>query len=152
MFGTPMDGIRALARLLITYQDKHGLHSVRGIISRYAPPVENNTWAYARQVAASMGVDLDEGIDVHQYSPMEPLVRAIIRHENGDPLAFGQGARGNAQWQIDEGLHRAGVIPVKRAVKVALSPEAIGSVGAGTAGLAAAGAALNESASSDNEL
>ena len=34
-------GIRAIVRTLITYQDKHGLHTVADMINRWAPPSEN---------------------------------------------------------------------------------------------------------------
>lgn len=144
-------GIRAIARILITYQDEHNLNTVRSIISRWAPPVENDTWAYVSQVAQALGVGPDDVIDVHSYAHLEPLVRAIIRHENGNPVIFDRGSRWYAQWQIDEGLHRAGVvpsIPATRTVKVMSAPEVIGTGVAGTAGLSAAAAALNESASS----
>ena len=36
-------GCRALIRTLMTYRMKHGLSTVREIINRWAPPVENNT-------------------------------------------------------------------------------------------------------------
>jgi hypothetical protein len=39
-FANPCWGIRAIARTLITYQDKHGLNSVYQMIARWAPPVE----------------------------------------------------------------------------------------------------------------
>lgn len=148
VFNTAADGIRALARLLLTYQDKHGLRTVRGIINRYAPPVENDTGAYVRAVAAALGVAADDPIDVHQYRHMEPLVRAIIRHENGSPERFGR-SRWYAQWEIDEGLRRVGVLPVEhRVAKAVASPEAIGSGVAGAAGLSAAGGALMEASGS----
>jgi hypothetical protein len=56
-----------LARTLITYQDKHGLRSIRQIISRWAPPVENNTNAYVRAVAADTGLDADQPLDLHRF-------------------------------------------------------------------------------------
>ena len=76
-------GIRALARVLITYQDKHGLSTVRKIINRWAPPVENNTEAYVQSVAAALGVAANDIINVHDFDVMKPLVKAIIKHENG---------------------------------------------------------------------
>ena len=39
-------GIRALYKLLCTYITKYGLDNVPDIISRYAPPSENNTRSY----------------------------------------------------------------------------------------------------------
>lgn len=145
VFADPIWGIRALARVLITYQDHHDLHTVAGIINRWAPPVENDTGAYARAVARALGVEVDDPIDVHQYRHLEPLVQAIIRHENGDPAIAGR-TRWYPQWQVDEALSRAGVVPAPTARKVALTPETIGSGVAGLTGLTAAGAALTDSA------
>lgn len=99
----------ALARTLITYQDKHGLRTVRAIIGRWAPPNENNTESYIRQVAGRLGVSPEERIDVYDYRTMRALTEAIIRHENG------AGALPEGNWYgealINEGLHLAGVVP-----------------------------------------
>src|SRR3990167_2174428 len=54
-FKSAVWGIRALARTLITYQDKYRLSNVHDIILRWAPPMENNTGAYINAVCASMG-------------------------------------------------------------------------------------------------
>lgn len=128
VFASAEWGIRALARLLITYQDKHRLRTVRGIVARYAPPGENDTGAYANAVASAIGVGPDALIDVHQYSTMEPLVQAIIRHENGDPSKYGRGGRWYPQSVIDEGLRRTGILPqpATAAARAATSPEVIG--------------------------
>ena len=83
VFGTPEDGIRALAKVLLSYRRKLGLRTVRQIINRWAPPVENDSGAYIRHVADSVGVDADDPIDVEDAGVLEPLVRAIIAHENG---------------------------------------------------------------------
>ncbi|MER0817368.1 structural protein, partial [Pseudomonas aeruginosa] len=107
-FTGPQWGIRAIARTLITYQDKHALRTIRQIISRWAPPSENNTESYIRQVAARVGVAPDARIDVYDYRIMRTLVEAIVRHENGPgPLPegswYGEGL-------INEGLHLAGIV------------------------------------------
>ena len=54
-------GIRAAAALLVSYQDRYGLNTVRGIIGRWAPPVENDTNAYANTVARRVGVGRLQG-------------------------------------------------------------------------------------------
>ena len=56
-------GYRAVFVLLHTYRVRHGLRTVRGMISRWAPPVENHTEAYIRAVAADTGIDPDEPLD-----------------------------------------------------------------------------------------
>lgn len=96
-------GIRALARILITYQDKYMLSNVGEIIDRWAPPHENDTGAYARHVAAQIGVSTGDTINVQRYSVMRPLVEAIIKHENG--------VQPYTDAQIDRGLALAGIEP-----------------------------------------
>jgi len=89
-------GIRAIARILITYQDKRRagdgsrIDTVRKFIARWAPPTENDTDAYARTVARALGVGADDaGVDVYDYDTMLGLVHAIVRYENGNPNAAG---------------------------------------------------------------
>ncbi|HBR68074.1 MAG TPA: structural protein P5 [Rhodospirillaceae bacterium] len=82
-FKSPIYGIRALARTLITYQDKHDLRTIRQIIGRWAPPVENNTNAYVRAVAEATDLDADQMLDLHDFDYLFPLTKAIIKHENG---------------------------------------------------------------------
>lgn len=99
-------GIRALARLAINYQDRHGLNTVEKIISRWAPPVENATSAYVAHVASRLGIAATEPIDVHDYRVLRPLVEAIITHENGcQPYSAAQ---------IDAALVLAGVEPPQK--------------------------------------
>lgn len=108
VFKDPRWGIRAIARTLITYQDKRRarngsrIDSVQEIIDRWAPPHENNTSAYARQVAKALGVGVDdETIDVYDYRTMRGLVVAIIRHENA--------SQPYSNDIIDAGLQLAGI-------------------------------------------
>lgn len=83
VFKAPEYGIRALAKTLLTYRSKHGLNTVRGIINRWAPPVENDTGAYVRAVARAVGVGPEDPIDVRTLDHALPLTIAIIIHENG---------------------------------------------------------------------
>lgn len=120
-------GIRALAALLTTYQDRHGLRSVRGIINRWAPPVENVTSAYVAAVARAVGVSPDEPVDLHDFETMRDMVAAIIAHElGGNPYDAAT---------IDRGLRLAGLA---NPGAVAPSPAADAGTLAGVAGAAAA--------------
>jgi hypothetical protein len=83
-FDEPKYGIRALYKILRTYQDKHGLETVEEMINRWAPPAENDTAAYVRSVAGAIGVSPDTKIDLCDREVAEKLVAAIIRHENGE--------------------------------------------------------------------
>ncbi|WP_205598448.1 hypothetical protein [Halomonas sp. NO4] len=81
-FTAPEYGIRALARVLDTYTNTHGITNVMGIINRWAPSHENPTNAYAEHVAHALGVGVWDEIDVMARRP--ELVRAIIEFENGE--------------------------------------------------------------------
>jgi hypothetical protein len=76
-------GVRAIGKIVQTYQDRYGLNTVRGIISRWAPPSENDTGAYVANVAYGMGVDPDDVIDVRDAATLAGLVRGIVTQENG---------------------------------------------------------------------
>jgi hypothetical protein len=102
-FRTAAWGVRAIAKTLLTYQSKHGLYTIAGIIARWAPPHENNTAAYVASVSAYSGIGAHQKIRISYYPVMYRVVLAIIRHENGTqpyPKAL-----------IDAGLRAAGVGP-----------------------------------------
>lgn len=80
-FSTPEYGIRALARTLITYYEKHNITTVRGIINRWAPASENDTASYIAAVSKAVRVGPDERINVRDR--LIDLTAAIIKHENG---------------------------------------------------------------------
>lgn len=129
-------GIRAMARVLITYQDKYGLNTVRGIINRWAPPVENNTSGYVAAVCNATGFHADEALDLQRYEALCPLVEAIIRHENG----VGPLANPNTWYTrevIDAGLERAGVVkPVRAVAAMPMTKETVAASTTGTLGVA----------------
>ncbi len=60
-----------------------GLNTVRQIISRYAPPNENQTTAYVQTVAKQLGVLPDVVIDIEERGVLTVLIKAVIRMENG---------------------------------------------------------------------
>jgi len=80
-FVSPEYGIRALVKVLNTYRNSYKLDTVREIISRWAPPNENDTVSYINSVAAKLGIGPDTTIDFGTQMPA--LVKAIIHHENG---------------------------------------------------------------------
>ena len=71
-------GYRAIFVLLDTYLD-----TLRGMISRWAPPSENRTDAYIRAVAGDTGLDPDERLDTRDRRTMVPVAASISRVENG---------------------------------------------------------------------
>ncbi len=112
VFSHPKWGVRAIARVLITYQDKRRandgsrIDTIKEIVERWAPPHENNTSAYSDFVAARVNLAVDEKLDVYDYDLMQGLVKAIITMENG--------MQPYDQATINAGLRLAGIeVPAK---------------------------------------
>jgi hypothetical protein len=84
VFITPEYGIRALIIVLLNYQTKYGLRTIRSMITRWAPPNENDTEAYIKFVAGRVGVSPDTVIDLHDVHLCKPMVMAIIAQENSN--------------------------------------------------------------------
>ncbi|UPT52957.1 capsid protein [Hafnia phage yong3] len=90
-FTEPKYGIRALAKVILNYTKRKGMpnvgneriDTVREIISRWAPPNENDTELYIQQVAKAVGVAPNDPISVYDRDVLTKLVKAIIKHENG---------------------------------------------------------------------
>lgn len=90
-FDTPEHGIRALAKNMRTYQNKHGLNTVAQMISKFAPPEDHNdTPTYIKAVAGMMGVDPNQHIDTSDADTLTKLVNGIITVENGSNPYTGQ--------------------------------------------------------------
>ena len=129
VFKSPLYGIRALARLLITYQDKKKLRTIKDIIRRWAPQTENDTNAYIISVADSTGFTQDQLLDMHRFDHLKPLVEAIIQHENGQ--------QPYTDTEITKALVLAGVEPPKPNLQASRTVQAgqiatMGTVGAST--------------------
>ncbi len=80
-FDAPEYGFRAAAKVLNTYQGKHGLKTPREMISRWAPSHENNVDAYVNSVAKRSGLNPDKPIDLSKDGFR--LLEAMALHENG---------------------------------------------------------------------
>lgn len=100
VFDAPEWGIRAIVKVLISYQ-KIGVDTIRAMIEKWAPPVENNTAGYIARVCKSTGLDEDDVPDMFDYKHAKAMVEAIIGVElGGQPYSMRI---------IDEGLKLAGV-------------------------------------------
>ena len=82
-FIDPVWGIRALAKTLLTYQRSYGLATVNEIISRWAPPAENDTSSYVRAVSNQVGVNPQQPLNLTEPNTLTALAAAIIHQENG---------------------------------------------------------------------
>lgn len=133
-FKSPQFGVRAMAKILIKY-DQRGINTIREVISTWAPPTENDTDSYVDDVAGRMGMDPDEWIDLDSFEVALPLVNAIIAHENKNYVYKNQQI-------IKDGLRMAGIkdAPAKPLVKRGeFQAQAVASIssGAGVVALAA---------------
>lgn len=90
-------GYRAMFVILYTYQKKYGLTNIEQFVMRYAPPSENNSSHYIKNVSKWSGHNQRAPLNVLTKSDMMPLVAAMSRMENGveaDSVALLQG------WQL----------------------------------------------------
>lgn len=130
-FLTPAYGIRAGVKTLLTYQNHDGCKTLRQVINRFAPSVENNTGAYLAAICAAAGIGPDDAVDLDSVAMMKPVAVGIITHENG--------SQPYTDAQIAEGIRLAGVAdapPPKLATQHTFQAQ----VGAGVA-VVGAGAA-----------
>ena len=105
VFKTPEYGIRCLQRLLINYQERHQINTIRKIIDRWAPSVENNTSAYVWHISRITGFDPDESLDLLDKYTNVAITKAIVRHENGEPKSYGRN-----EWYDDATYERSSVM------------------------------------------
>lgn len=74
-------GYRAMSVIIYNYFNKHGLNSIRKIITRYAPPSDgNHTDAYINTVASRSGVSPDRVITEadFKYPTASPFMKTVI--------------------------------------------------------------------------
>ncbi|WPD00371.1 structural protein [Proteus terrae] len=82
-FVSPEYGIRAIYKLLQTYQNRDKLNTVSAIINKYAPDNENNTAGYIQRAAKDIGVSVNEPINVSSKPVAIALATAIVGVELG---------------------------------------------------------------------
>lgn len=82
-FRTIEDGLRCVAKILLTYYNKHELKCVAAIIPRWAPTSENDVKAYMTAVCLMLGVKSAEVLDLMNPATLTLLVKAIARQETG---------------------------------------------------------------------
>lgn len=82
IFDSPESGVRALAKNLQSY-GRQGYDSIEKIITRWAPPNENDTQAYIQSVASATGIPATQSIDLTNPDVLASLSEAIGYHETG---------------------------------------------------------------------
>ena len=79
-FDDPVYGIRAMVRILKTYQKRYGINTIFQAIARWAPPYENDTLGDATYVADQAGIDKDTLVEM----PSVGMLKGMSKMENGE--------------------------------------------------------------------
>lgn len=95
-------GIRAAAIVLKNYYKIHKANTIGLVITRWAPPIENDTDSYVRDVCARTGFKSSDELNLLSRRFMRPLIDAMIWHENGQNPVTDK--------DMDSGLTLAGVL------------------------------------------
>ena len=83
-FETMAYGYRAMFVILRNYIRNYKLDTIRKMISRWAPPKDNNhTEAYIKAVSDYAGIPADDPINVNDREQMIRIVAGMSRVENG---------------------------------------------------------------------
>lgn len=82
-FVSPAYGYRAAIRLIQNYVRLYHCDTISRIITRWAPPSENNTKGYIYAVCKLTGLKEQTRIDASDKATMCALVAAMSRVENG---------------------------------------------------------------------
>lgn len=90
-FGSPEQGLQAIDRQLQIYGQRDGINTIRGAISKWAPPNENNTNAYVDRVSKMLGVSPDAKIDLSNPYVRQAMSTGIMLQENGSQILTGGG-------------------------------------------------------------
>ena len=81
-FESPEYGIRAISRILQTYSKEYKLDNIKKIINRYAPPKENDTKTYIKNMSEFTGFKPTEKLNLEDPETLSKLIKGIIRQEN----------------------------------------------------------------------
>lgn len=82
-YATPEEGIKAIDENLKAYGSKHKINTLRGVISRWAPPSENDTESYLNFVSQKTGLKPDEEIDLSNPTIRHIISGPIVLQEQG---------------------------------------------------------------------
>ena len=84
------EGIKSMDDNLKAYGTKHKINTLRGVISRYAPPTDkNDTEGYIKFVAERTGLKPDQEIDLQNPAVRHVISGPMILMEKGGKAIFG---------------------------------------------------------------
>jgi hypothetical protein len=85
---TPEEGLQILDNNLKAYGDK-GINTLAGVISRWAPPSENDTQALIKAAAQRLSIDPNQPLDLKNPAVRQAIGTAIMIQEKGKGLFTG---------------------------------------------------------------
>jgi hypothetical protein len=125
-YKTPEEGIKAVDDQLRIYGEKHGVKTLRQAISRWAPPSENDTESYIKDVATRSGINPDAEIDFSNPVVRHLISAPLISHEKGIKNIIG--AKSETKLASNDPLYNAimgnEVSPPNTAEQVTKQPQA----------------------------
>ena len=83
-------GYRGIFVLLDTCRLGYGLDTIRGMISRWAPPSENHPETCIRAGADAIGIPDGQALDTRDGTTMLRMAAAVARVENGAAADMGE--------------------------------------------------------------
>lgn len=135
-FPTPEAGAEATNKQFGLYADR-GINTLRGLISRWAPPTENNTDAYITRVSKETGLDPDAPIDLRNPETSALLQKSMAgvegnKNANVQYAQLGGGGGGGGGGDVSApqpqiGVHApnvaAGLEIMRRAQQAIIDPR-----------------------------
>ena len=94
-------GIKDIDANLLAYGQKHGIDTLRGVISRWAPPNENDTNSYVDTVSKRLSLNPDQKIDLNDPAIRHLIGAGIMLQEKG-PQALYKTNASQAQQPTDD--------------------------------------------------
>lgn len=71
-----------MAHQLRIYETRDHLDTISKIVTKYAPPSENDTASYIKNVAARTGFGADQSLDLNDNAVLSRLESAMTKQEN----------------------------------------------------------------------
>lgn len=124
-FSTPQQGIQAADANLLGYQTKHGINTIQGIVSRWAPAGDGNNdpVAYAAAVSKATGIAPGQPVDLTQPGVRSQILNAMFDVESpGWRAAQTKPPAGAASGAVTGTLPVANVQAVPNATAIAPPP------------------------------
>ena len=89
-FEDEYSGVRAADKLLSNYGATEGIDTLRGVISRFAPPSENATEDYISFVSEQTGIPSEQPIDLADEGTRQRILSAMAKMESGQDIDVAQ--------------------------------------------------------------